>query len=861
MLQDKEFVKEGNDVWIPTVCAGCYNCCGILAHRIDGKIVEIKGDPTSPNSKGHICAKGVARTVDLQHPDRVTTPLKRTNPEKGIGVDPKWVEISWEEAMNTVVEKLKKIREDDPRKLILSHFDIPGYKLSGAFGSAFGTVNMHWNRADYCGSASHPAWLITNGTLNAEIDFKRCKYMVLWGTQLGHVVNTIAMPASSEMAESRREGAKLIVVDPFCSLAASKATEWIPIKPGTDGALALAMLHVMVHELKQYDIPFIKHQSNGPYLIKSDGHYLRDQATNKPLIWDLSDNKAKAFDDQSLTDPAIDGEFEVSGEKYKPAFQVLKDHLETIDVKEMSDICTIPTDTIRRFTKEFIEAASIGSTIEIQGKELPFRPAGIDYKRGMASHKGGMNSCFAIHMLNLLVGSCDVPGGQRGVNPFGPYWKSDVSEDGLIIPSDFIAKYNKPYPGRKAKKPEILDLQELFPVALFTRGLYPLGIEEPEKFGIDYKAEAMIHCRTNHMLNSHDPEEMANTLRCLDFQLSICNFIDETCEFADIIFPDAHDLERWDMFPANDPYAFVSPGCCSSFDFDCDATWYFLFRQPVVDPPGQARPWTEIYMEIAERLGILEDMYEIGNLGWNIGDKYKLEKGKKYTIRDVAVRQAKTIFGDDFELEGYFEQSSYDLRQKTIDESFPRVFLPSRVPIYLEYFLGHKKDVEAVLKEINLDWDLTSYSPVPVWIPCEAHKNDAEYPLIATNCKVSTHQFSITTENIWIDEIAKENPYTYSVMLHTSAADKLGLKTGDKVLVKSSYGGEYKGYLKVTELLHPECVNCCGTFGHWAKDMPVSRQKGVLHNALLPRPNMDRIDTLSGQIDMCVRVKVTKLED
>jgi anaerobic selenocysteine-containing dehydrogenase len=256
MQQNSQLPVKGNDVWVPTVCAGCYNACGIKVHRVNGKIVEVKGDPAAPNSKGHICAKGIVRAVDPQHPERVTKPLKRTNPEKGLGVDPQWQEISWEEAMTTVTEKLKKIREEDPRKLILSHFDIPGYRLSAAFGRAFGTVNMHWNRADYCGSASHPAWLITNGTLNSEIDFTRCNYAVLWGTQLGHMVNTIALSASSELAEARREGAKLIVVDPYCSHAASKADEWIPVKPGTDGALALAMLTILVHELGLYDVPF-----------------------------------------------------------------------------------------------------------------------------------------------------------------------------------------------------------------------------------------------------------------------------------------------------------------------------------------------------------------------------------------------------------------------------------------------------------------------------------------------------------------------------------------------------------------------------------------------------------------------------
>jgi anaerobic selenocysteine-containing dehydrogenase len=848
MLANTDKMITGSDVWVPTVCAGCYNCCGILVHRVDGKVTEVKGDPDAANSKGYICAKGIVRALDVHHPSRVTRPLKRTNPQKGIGVDPGWEEISWEEAMSIVVEKLKKVREEDPRKLILSHFDISGYRLSGAFGAAFGTVNMHWNRADYCGSASHPAWLITNGSLNSEVDFPRCKYTVLWGTQLGHMVNTIALTAGLELASGRREGNKLVVVDPFCSNAAAKADEWLPVKPGTDGALALAILHVMVNELGRVDVQFLKHQTNGCYLIQTDGRYLRDAGSNKPLVWDLKDATAKVFDDATLQDPAVEGEFEISGAAYKPAYQLLKEHLDKIDVDEMSAVCTIPVEQIRRFAREFSETASIGSTIEIDGHTLPYRPAGIDYKRGMAAHKGGMNSCFAIHLLNLLVGAVDVPGGQRGVNPIGPYWESGMSEDGLMIPSDFIAKYNKPYPGRKAAVPQCLDLQELFPTALFTRGLYPLGIDEPEKFGIPYHAEVMIHGRTNHMLNSHDPQAMAETLKKLKFQLSISMFIDETTEFADIILPDAHDFERWDMFPANDPYAFIAPG---------QGNWYFLLRQPVVEPPEQATPWTQIYLEIAERLGILEDMYNLGNQMWHLADEYKLDPKQTYTVRDIAQRQAKTIFGGSMDIGDFTKGSSRVLREKTIQEAFPRMFLPSRVPIYLEYFLGHKEDVKKVVEEIGIEWDFTPYSPMPVWIPCEACEDNAEYDLIATNNKVPTHQFSVTSENLWIDEMARENPYTYNIMVHTSTARNKGLKTGDTVCVESRYG-KYTGKLKVTELVHPDCVNSSGSFGHWAKGMPISKGKGVMHNALLPKPTLDRIDTLSGQIDMCVRVRIYK---
>lgn len=851
MLADREKIIQGDDVWIPTVCAGCYNCCGILAHRVHGKIVEIKGDPQAANSRGYICAKGLVRAQDVHHPYRVTRPLKRTNPEKGIGIDPGWKEISWDEAMDLAVRELERIRSEDPRKLILSHFDIAGYRLSGAFGRAFGTVNMHWNRADYCGSASHPAWLITNGTLNSEVDFERCRYVVLWGTQLGHMVNTIALMAAAGLAEGRRRGHKLVVIDPFCSHAASKADEWLPIKPGTDGALALAMLHVMVCELGVYDVAFLKHQTNGPYLVRSDGRYLRDGATGKPLVWDLKDNRAKPFHDTGLADPAIEGVFTVAGTTVRPAFQVLKDYLATIRPEEMARICTIPLERIRRITREFCTAASIGSTIQIDGHTLPLRPAGIDFKRGMAAHRGGWNSCFAIHMLNILVGAVDVPGGQRGVNPVGPYWSAGVSEDGLIIPSDFIAKYNKPYPGRTAAPPQTLDLQELFPAALFTRGLYPLGIDEPEKYGIPYRPEMMIHCRTNHMMNSHDPAAMAQTLKKLKFQLSISLFIDETTEFADVVLPDAHDLERWDMFPANDPYAFIAPG---------PGSWYFLLRQPVAEPPGEATPWTQIYLELAERLGILETVYRLGNAMWNLSEDCKLEPGRKYTVREIAELQARSIFGADFDTGCFARSSCAVLRPKTVQEAFPRMFLPSRIPIYLEYLLAHKQDVAKVLEQLGMQWDLSCYSPVPLWIPCEAHADDPEYDLIATNNKVPTHQFSTTTENLWIDEIARANPYTYSVMMHTAAAQRRALKSGDLVRVQSRYGS-FVGRLQVTELVHPECVITSGTFGHWARGLPISAGKGVNHNALLPKPAWERIDLLSGQIDMCVRVKVSKVEE
>ena len=113
---NSDTVKE--DVWIKSTCNICFSNCAIRVHRVDGVVVKIEGNPDCPTSRGGICPRGASGIMLLYDPNRVNVPLKRTNPEKGIGVDPKWVEISWDEALDTITEKLKKIKADDPRKLL-----------------------------------------------------------------------------------------------------------------------------------------------------------------------------------------------------------------------------------------------------------------------------------------------------------------------------------------------------------------------------------------------------------------------------------------------------------------------------------------------------------------------------------------------------------------------------------------------------------------------------------------------------------------------------------------------------------------------------------------------------------------------
>ena len=104
------------DTWVPTSCALCYGSCSILAHRVDGTIIKLEGNPASAVGKGRMCGKGVSGLMTHYDPHRLTHPLRRTNLEKGIGVDPGWKQISWEEALAEITENLVRIRADDPRK-------------------------------------------------------------------------------------------------------------------------------------------------------------------------------------------------------------------------------------------------------------------------------------------------------------------------------------------------------------------------------------------------------------------------------------------------------------------------------------------------------------------------------------------------------------------------------------------------------------------------------------------------------------------------------------------------------------------------------------------------------------------------
>ncbi|MFQ5827241.1 MAG: molybdopterin-dependent oxidoreductase, partial [Dehalococcoidia bacterium] len=601
-----ESASVGEDRWIPSSCCMCYGMCSILGHVKDGVLVKIEGNPESPIGSGRLCPKGTSAIMTLYDPHRVNVPLKRTNPEKGRGVDPKWVEITWDEALDTIAERLKKILAEEPRKLFFQSTTTTSFSIrvgTHCFNTAFGTDNI-WAAGGglHCGNGAHEFNGMMHASWSLVPDYQYCNYTIYFGASKGHSAGHAANSCAQQAADARARGMKMVVVDPMCNFASNKATEWIPIRVGTDAALALAMINVLLNELGIYDAHYIKHHTNGPYLIKPDGHYLRQGEGGKPMVWDAGEGRAKAFDDATIGDFAIEGTFDIDGISCQPAFQLLREHVKSYTPEEASKITTIPAATISRIATEFGEAAKVGSTIVIEGKELPYRPVAAIFFRGAQGHRNSTYNCLAVDLLNHLMGAADVVGGALGFNPtsYGhpetgrPRYVPRPCPDGLMITGAWVVPH-LPYPPHEPSPPRNLNLREIFPMGMLGSFLASREGEELwQRFGIDYRPEVLLNQGANSMMSVGNPDQVEEALKKIPFIVSFDLFLNEFTDFADMVLPDKMYLERLDFAP-NYPFIFNHPAGMGE--------WGWAIRQPIVESHPNRRHFVEVMLELADRIG------------------------------------------------------------------------------------------------------------------------------------------------------------------------------------------------------------------------------------------------------------------
>ncbi|MCC6775715.1 MAG: molybdopterin-dependent oxidoreductase [Hyphomicrobiales bacterium] len=840
--------------WIPTACSMCYVGCGILAEVRDGVVVSVKGNPDSPQNRGAMCAKGKAGVMNLYNPNRVTVPLKRTNPRKGLDEDPGWQEISWDEAIDTIVAALDRIR-DNPKKLWIQGWESVGdtvYWLK-AFAGAFGTPHFTNNGSPTCGKVIHPVEYFSGGGFHQQPDLHYAKYCVLVGTQMGIATRGSYNHIARDMAEARAGGMKLVVIDPVGGYAASKANEWIPIRPGTDTALALSLLHVLLNELEIFDRDFLKRKTNAPYLVGADGRYLRDAATKEPLLLDAADGKAKVHNDPTLRDPALTGTHRAQGREGRTAFDLLCEHVRKYTPEQTESITTVPAATVRRIAKELGEAACIGQTITIDGVVLPYRPVCVDWAKGTQGHQHGFHQCWPLKLVNMVLGAVNVPGGilstaARGVLPHR--WEPQGGTDGMLEDGGHVfgVPHAKAFPGRTPTRPIRMDASELFPLATHSNTLLPITVENPGAYGLTYQLEVMMHTPTNGMLSSYgDLAKVERLFKSMKFVAGFALEINETTLFDDIVLPFPAFLERCDFNAGSGEHS-IPP--CGQHDF------HWQIRLPAVPPAGKIRYPQEVVQEIAERVGMLGDTYRLVNYTFRIKDEYALQAGQRYSASEVVDRTVRSWFGKDRDLD-WFSRHGFITLPRSVEEAYHGPSLEARVPIYLEHFLDRGAEVKKVLDQLGLDWDLSDYVPLSEFMPCCAYTalQKGEVDLIAVHFKLPFTYGGFANENPWLNELC-ERTDAYNVLLNADVGRAKGISDGDTVWLESPVM-KARVKVKLTQCIHPEVVGIGGHFGHTSPGMPVARGKGINFNSLLPT-DIVHVDKISSALDHCVGVKIYK---
>ena len=624
----------------------------------------------------------------------------------------------------------------------------------------------------------------------------------------------------------------------------------MPIRPGTDAAFLLSMANLMVNEYDLYDKNYLKRNTNAPYLIDNSGRYVRDRESQKPLIWHPTTERALVFDDPSASDFALDGVYEVGDVVCRPSFQALRDHLKTYTPEYAENITTVPKETTRRIAKEFGGSASIGATIEIGGKVLPFRPAACVWYRGLSAHSHSMLSGMAAELLDVLVGAVDVPGGLLASGQM-PYV---VSEDGLISAAPGSYFVHPAYPPRKVIPPLSQDLFELLPVACYSRPFFIFGMLEPEKYKSSFSIDMVVQVRANFAKTSVSRNVILQLMKKIPFFVSFNVDLDETSQFADIVFPDLHYLERVGT-GLEQTRMLVRSGKIPD-------KWYA--QKPAMSP-GVDSPWGEkfisnglVFLELAKRAGFLEEMYKTLNFVWQLKEPYKLLQGKEYEFEELIDRYLRSMLGD---AKGWswFLEDGLNVSERSPEEMYPGAFRRGRTHLYYEFMIEAGKEVDKVTHELGIPWDSSDYLPLPEWKPCPSYEKEKskEFDLFLVNYKIPQQGFSLTDSKNNMLQNLTDRHRDNDILINPDTARTKGIADGDVILIENTVGSKSRGRARMSELVHPEVVACQGSAGRFAKGGRNDTARGIHFNDMVIFDSA-HVDYVTAALDSCVRVQVCK---
>ncbi len=872
-----------------TTCYMCACRCGIRVHLKDGKVRYIDGNPDHPLNQGVICAKGSSGIMKQYSPARLTKPLKRKpGTERGAG---EYEEIEWEEVFSTLSERLGRIRSTDPKKFALFTGRDQMQALTGLFARQFGTPN-YAAHGGFCSVNMAAGMIYTIGGLFWEFggpDLERAKLFVMIGTAEDHHSN----PLKIALSKFKREGGRFISINPVRTGYSAIADEWVPIRPGTDGALFLALIHEII-ALGLYDRDFLVRYTNAGQLVNLDaehdevGMFVRTEVPEEEgcydpqnkLWWDRNTDKPVITHSEGA-DPYLFGEFKLAdGTPVKPSFQLLQERVEEYTPEWASGITGIPAETIRRLAHE------MGITARDQKIELPIawtdswgkehdsvtgNPVAFHAMRGLAAHSNGFQTIRAMSILMSILGTIDRPGGFRHKAPF----PRPIPPCARTPNTPLAVKPDHPLDGLPLgwpADPDDLFVDEKGEPVRIDKGFsweYPLSVHglmhnvitnawKGDPYPIDMLLIFMANMAWNSTMNAVEVRNMMtdkneNGEYKIPF-IAVCDaFHSEMTAFADIILPDTTYLERYDVMSMLDRPI-------SEFDGPVDSV-----RIPVLPPTGDCRPFQEVLIELGTRLRLPAFVTREGKRkyrdypdfivnfetepGSGIGflSGWRGKAGEKFMRGEPNPKQWEMYAQNDC-VHHYELPRSYQF-MRNWNKGYLDWSQRNRITRYSEPILIHlysevlqkfrlaaqgkgitRKPPQRHAKRVEEFFD-----PLPFFYePLETQMSDkGKFPLSAVTQRPMAMYHSWDSQNAWLRQIHAHN----HLYVNASTAKFYGVEDGDWIWVESQWG-KVRCMARHSEAVEPGTVwtwNAIGkAAGAWNLSPDANEsQKGFLLNHLI----------------------------
>jgi len=786
--------------WVASTCQGCTQWCAIQIFVADGRAVRVRGNPLSKSNHGYVCPRGHMIPQQVYDPDRIKVPMKRTNPQKGRGVDPKFVPITWDEALNTVADRMIELRKaNETHKLVYmrgryspSSTDL----LYGTLPKVFGTPN-YFSHSAICAEAEKMGPGLTQGFFGyRDYDLEKTNCLVIWGCD--PLASNRMVPNTIHRFHEIAARGTVIVVDPRLSNSASKAQEWLPISPGTDGALAGAIAHVL----------------------------LTEGLWNREFVGDFKDGR-NLFVTGKPVDEAAFVEKETHG-LVKWWNLELKDRTPAWAEKET----LIPAEQIVRVARAM-------------GKAAP--KTAVWMGPGVAMNPRGTYAAMMVHALNGLLGSIDVEGG---------VWQSSSvttgkfpSDDAYVDDQAKTASKGKKLDGRGAKDmPAMMNARPGSGVV--TNNVANGMLKDPGA------VKVFIASWANFNFSCTGADRWDKAMAKVPFFVHMVTNPSEMTQFADIVLPATfNSAEGWSIvtnMSNGHGYASIQQGAVKRLwdvkQEETEVVWLLAEKLKAKGFPNLFDYYAKEFKD-PETGKTPSNALEFSEIAT------KITSAPLWMAKEPPKGDAKVEGWADFRRKGMFNGPKYSLRKgwggkfNTATKKFE--FYSETLKKGL---LEHAKKYETTPDDILAVSGYVARGEVafvPHYEPVKRHGSLQDYPFAFVDYKSRLNREGRSANLPWYQEFKKVDPgdVSWDDVLKMNPADgvKLGLKTGDTVKV-SSTAGTMVVKLKLWEGVRPGTVAKCYGQGHWAygrvaaKDFAKAVPNGGNNNDIL----VDDYDRLSG---------------